>query len=88
MGNGGRILIVVAGVLAIHCSSRRDPRGVGTLAAGGLLCGVAIILPIQVGFPLDAQRGALPAGSDAKTLRRFACPEQAIKKGSKPTKAG
>jgi len=52
------------------------------------LCSVAIILPIQVGFPFDAQRGALPEGSDANTLLRFACPKQAIKKGLKPAKAG
>jgi len=33
---------------------------------------VAFISPIQVGFPLDAQRGALPPGSDANTLSRVA----------------
>jgi hypothetical protein len=33
---------------------------------------VVFILPIQAGFPLDAQRGAIAKAIDANTLLRFA----------------
>ncbi|MCZ8014597.1 MAG: hypothetical protein O9274_02755 [Limnobacter sp.] len=59
-----------------------------SIASGfGSLCGVAIILPIQVGFPLDAQRGAIPKEAMRRRPWRFAYPEPAIKKGLKPAKA-
>jgi hypothetical protein len=47
---------------------------------------VAFSLPIQTGFPLDAQRGAIALASDAKTRKRFACLKPAIKKGLKSPK--
>jgi len=51
--------------------------------AEGLLHFVAITQPIQAGFPLESQRGAIAPAIDANTLLRFACPKPALKKGIK-----
>jgi hypothetical protein len=52
------------------------------------LRGVAIILPIQVGFPLDAQRGALPQGSDANRPLAFRMPRASNQEGIKARQGG
>jgi hypothetical protein len=44
---------------------------------------VAITQPIQAGFPLESQRGAIALAIDASTLLRVACPKPELKKGNK-----
>ena len=54
----------------------------------GSLCDVAIILPIQVGLPLDAQRGAIPQGSDANMPLAFRMPRASNREGIKARQGG
>jgi len=45
------------------------------LAASNVRFGYYTALPALQYFPAASQRGAVPPGTDAKMLKRFACPK-------------